>query len=428
MNDDEQKKKISDNPSTEEMKKLLPGLQALGGASGFLGSLGFKSEKLEGFKAKVDDMMKQAEILDLPDRFNAAFGERGWIAVGGAMSVDVMKEALELHGNGKPDEAEDVLVEWFTEDNIKLFAILRARRFHEADLRDDQLEEALRLYLEERYMAAVPLILIACDGFASDVAPVSPFEKDADLSCFDSITGHDTSLPALIKLITKGVRKSRDDEIDVPLRHGILHGRSLGYANKKVCAKAWLLMMALVDWAIDKSSEEERRREYEEKQSRTLADDLRSFSKTQADKRVIEAFEPYEKAGPFEEPLAPDGPEMAVTEFLSGWKAKNYGKMGKFAVNLLNKPANKMAGELRLMAEYVELLDYEIRSIRYSTVARCDVRIWARAKTLTKEVEGEFMLMLARYNTEGNVAMPGDDGHWTVQQNCIYNIMNEKFA
>jgi len=289
-------------------------------------------------------MMKQADILDLPDRFNAAFGERGWIAVGGAMSVDVMKEALELYDNGKADEAEDVLVEWFTEDNIKLFAILRARRFHEAELRDDQLEEALRLYLEERYMAAVPLILIACDGFASDVAPVSPFEKDADLSCFDSITGHDTSLPALIKLITKGVRKSRDDEIDVPLRHGILHGRSLGYANKKVCAKAWLLMMALVDWAIDKSSEEERRREYEEKQSRTLADDLRSFSKTQADKRVIEAFEPYEKAGPFED-LAPDGPEMAVTEFLSGWKAKNYGKMGKFAVNLLNKPANKMAGE-----------------------------------------------------------------------------------
>jgi len=80
------------------------------------------------------------------------------------------------------------------------------------------------------------------------------------------------------------------------------------------------------------------------------------------------------------------------------------------------------------MAEYVELLDYEIRSIRYSNVARCDVRIWARAKTLTKDVEGEFMLMLARYNDEGNVAMPGDDGHWTVQQNCLYNIMNEKFA
>jgi len=134
MNDDEPKKKISDNPSTEEMKQLLLGLRALGGVA--------------GFEAKVDDVIKQANILDLPDQFNAAFGERGWVAVGGAMSVDVMKEALELHGNGKADEAEDVLVDWFTEDHIKLFAILRARRFHEAELRDDQLEEALRLYLE----------------------------------------------------------------------------------------------------------------------------------------------------------------------------------------------------------------------------------------------------------------------------------------
>lgn len=40
MNDDDPKKKISDNPSTEEMKKLLPGLQALSSASGLLGSLG----------------------------------------------------------------------------------------------------------------------------------------------------------------------------------------------------------------------------------------------------------------------------------------------------------------------------------------------------------------------------------------------------
>ena len=62
----------------------------------------------------------------------------------------------------------------------------------------------------------------------------------------------------------------------------------------------------------------------------------------------------------------------------------NSGKMGKVAINLTNKPVNKMAGDMRLMAEYVELLDYETRLIRYSTVARCDVRIWARTKTLQK--------------------------------------------
>ena len=89
-------------------------------------------------------------------------------------------------------------------------------------------------------MAAVPLILIACDGFVSGVLGTSPFEKDADLSVFDSIVGHPTSLPALIGMLRKGVRKTSDERLDVPLRHGILHGRSLGYANRRVCYKAWI--------------------------------------------------------------------------------------------------------------------------------------------------------------------------------------------
>ena len=429
MKDKNKNNKISDNPSTKDIKTLLPGLQVLAKGAGFLGKLGINRDQMKSFTDQIDDLVEQSKIIDLPDRFNESFGPLGWIAVGSALSVNVMKEAISLHDAGKIDEAETALVEWFTKDNIELFAILRARRFHKAALRDDQLKEAMQLYLEERYMAAVPLILIACDGFASDVAPISPFEKDADLSCFDSITGHDTALPTLIKLITKGVRKSRDDILDLPLRHGILHGRSLGYANKKVCAKAWLLMMALVDWAIDKSSENERLEKYEQKQQETLADALEQHRKLLADKRAIEAFKPQDVALPFGEPLDPNGPEEVVTEFLSGWRAKNYGKMAKHAVNLTQKPYKKMASELRQMAEYVELLAFDFRSFRYTNVARCDVRIWAKAKTLTKDVEGEFDLGLLRFTAKGDIAMPNDeDGRWYVQQFCIYSVMNEKFA
>lgn len=269
MDDKKSDKKISDNPSTEDIKALLPALEVLGKGARFFRQLGFKGE----FAGQIGQLVEHSKIIGLPDRFNEAFGSFGWIAVGSALSVEVMDRALSLHGEGRIEEAETTLVEWFTKENIELFAILRASRFHQASLRDEQLKEALQLYLEGRYMAAVPLILIACDGFASDVAPVSPFEKDADLSCFDSITGHSTALPELMKRVTKGVRKSRDDKIDLPLRHGVLHGRSLGYANKKVCAKAWLLMMALVDWAIDKSSEGERRAQHEkrsEKRSQTF--------------------------------------------------------------------------------------------------------------------------------------------------------------
>ena len=122
-----------------------------------------------------------------------------------------MQTALELYEAGKNQQAEHEIIAWFQEDTINRFAIERAKRFNKAKNRWHQLREALKLTFEERYWSAVPLILIACDGFASDVLGTSPFKKDADLTAFDSITGHPDSLPFLIKELTKSVQKSSDE-------------------------------------------------------------------------------------------------------------------------------------------------------------------------------------------------------------------------
>ena len=109
----------------------------------------------------------------------------------------------------------------------------------------------------------------------------------------------------------------------LPLRHGILHGQSLGYANRIVCMKAWLLMIALIDWACDKSNEEERIRE-RQSAARDLAEGIR---KNEADKRAMEAFEPRESLGPFNDSsVDSDSPEFAIVDFLTCWKGRNYGR------------------------------------------------------------------------------------------------------
>ena len=340
-----------------------------------------------------------------------------------------MKEALKLHDEGKDDLAEELLVSWFTKENITLFIPGPMRRIDKTIKREEQLQEALELYMEERYWAAIPLILIVCDGFVSDIAGSSPFEKDADLRCFDSLTGHSTALPALIKILTKGVRKSYDDEINLPLRHGILHGRSLGYANKTICAKAWLLMMAFVDWANDKASEELRKREYVKEKSITFADCIKMLKDNRASKLAMDAFESYEVALLFDEPLDPTGPEFATMEFLSGWKARNYGKMGKYSINQRERTDSRMAGEMRSLAEFIDLLDYEIKLFRYSTIARCDVRISARAKIGDKEVTGDVDLFLLKFTQSNEIAIHNEDEfRWAVQQNFICSMLNKKFA
>jgi hypothetical protein len=421
-------KPISENCSTNEIVRILPVLKVISCIVSSASKIGIKYEPLSDIKNQIDDLVKQSSIIGLPDRFNAAFGKRGWITVGSGISVEVMNSALELHDSGNIKEAEQKLTEWFTKENIEFFAINRARRFHKANLRDEQLREALNLYVEERYMAAVPLVLIACDGFASDVCGLSPFAESADLTVFDSLVGHPTGLPALIGLLKKGAYRSRDDQMNMPERHKIIHGRSLGYANKEVCAKAWLLMMALVEWANDKSSESDRRVEAERKANVSWSDIRSSLRRTEADKQQIEAFVRLEKAGPFGDPFDEAGPEKALFDFLSGWQAGNYGSMAKHAVNLSCKPIKKMAGDLRNMAEFVTLEKFELRKFIYSTVARCDAIVWIKSKNFREAVEGEFKIVLFRYTKDGKIAMPSDrNAYWTVQQNCIYNVMSKSF-
>lgn len=417
--------RIADNPSSKTISDALPLVKLAKGTIGFLRKLGVKNHKFDMIYNEADKLLQNADILTLPDRFNAAFAKEGWI-VTESMNTETVKKALQFYESGKKDEAEEELLAWFREDTITQFAITRGKRFNKAQKRWDQLREALKLTLEERYWSAVPLILIACDGFASDVLGTSPFNENADLTVFDSIVGHPNSLQTLIKQITKGVRKSSDDELTLPLRHGVLHGRSLGYANRVVCMKAWLLMIALVDWAYARESEQSRIHEHESKANTSLADLAFQVRQSKRDKREMEAFEPWEKKGPFDVSLDENSPEKAIVDFLAFWKRRNYGKMAERATNFTRLPLKALAGSLRNIAESIELTDFNVLSVRQSTVARVDAVVQMNGRTLKGPVEGTFRIVGFRCKENGDIGMPTDQGNWLVQQNFMYDLLNER--
>ena len=414
---------ISSNPSARRLKEALTVAKIARAVTGFLKKLSVTNESIENIHRAADTALSEADLVDLPDRFNDAFSNDGWIATG-SLSADTMRQALNRFEAGKRQEAEDVILSWFDRDNIALFAINRAKRFNKARNRWDQLQEALQLTFEERYWSAVPLILIACDGFASDVLGKSPFEKDADLTAFDSIVGHPHSLQRLMGKITTGVRKSSDEELSLPLRHGILHGQSLGYANRTVCMKAWLLMIALVDWAYDKESENERRLEAQTAPKATVREGLETLRKVKGDRRIMEAYDVRESFGPFAPDVDNNSPEYAILEFLNSWKKGNYGVMAQRSVNLSNQSIKKMAGQLRRDAELVKLQDFELRSVRQSTVARADAVVYLKGTTLSGDVEGDYEIVAFRYSPTGEIAMPADTGTWRVQESCMYKLMH----
>lgn len=45
-------------------------------------------------------------------------------------------------------------------------------------------------------------------------------------------------------------------EIGVPYRHGIVHGKDLGYANKRVSAKSLAALLALGSWGLERNRDE----------------------------------------------------------------------------------------------------------------------------------------------------------------------------
>ena len=415
--------RISHNPSAKRIKEALVIAKMARSVTGFLKSLSITNESIESIHYAADAALSEADLFDLPDRFNASFSNDGWIATG-SMSADTMRQALLLYESGERQAAEAVILSWFDRDRIALFAIQRTKPFNNARNRWDQLQEALSLTFEERYWSAVPLILIACDGFASDVLGSSPFEKDADLTAFDSIVGHPNSLQRLIGMITKGVRKSSDNELSVPLRHGILHGQSLGYANRTVCMKAWLLMIALVEWAHDKRNEGERRLEDQALSDTTFRDAVQELRKVESDRRIMEAHQVRESLGPYGPTVDKNSPEHAILEFLNAWKNENFGVMAERSVNLSHQSVKKMAGQLRRDAELIELRDFELRAVRQSTVARADAVAYLKGTALMGEVEGEYEIVAFRYSANGEIALPTDIGTWRVQEACMYRLLH----
>ena len=423
MTRDDQPTRISDNPSAKRINEALVIAKMARALTGFLKKLSITNESIETIHRAADAALSEAEIVDLPDRFNNAFSSDGWIATG-SMSADTMRQALRLYESGERQAAEEVILSWFDRERIAFCAIQRAKPFNKAMNRWNQLQEALNLTLEERYWSAVPLVLIGCDGFASDVLGISPFEKDADLTAFDSIVGHPHSLQRLIGMITKSVRQSSDNQLSLPLRHGILHGRSLGYANRTVCMKAWLLMIALVDWAHDKTTEEERRLEDQASSEGTFRDVVQKLRKVKSDRRIMEAHEVRESLGPFGPTVDKNSPEHAIIEFLNAWTRENFGVMAERSVNLSHQSVKKMAGQLRRDAELVKLRNFELRAVRQTTVARADAVAYLRGTTLMGDVEGEYEIVAFRYSANGELPMPTDIGTWRVQEACMYKLLH----
>lgn len=238
--------RIKDNPSHAELVESSTGMAALARVVGFLEKFGIKNNALSEAMKRVPGIVEQTKgLINLPDRFNDHFCARGWIAYE-SLNVDLMQRAVALADDGSIAGAEEHLVAHYTPENMR-FMLLRLYNIEQFRPRSELTEKVLDDYVSERYHAVIPVLLTIIDGFVNDIEQTGFFAACTDLTAWDSIAAHSTGLSALCDVFTTSRMKTTDEEITLPYRHGILHGRDLGYGNKIVAAKTWAALFAVAD-------------------------------------------------------------------------------------------------------------------------------------------------------------------------------------
>jgi len=213
------------------------------------------------------------------------------------MNADLLRRSTQLAEAGRLDEAETLLVEAcdpamlrFQLGSMSAVAAYRPR--------DQLLRLAVEDHEAERYHAVVPVVLAQIDGLVAEIIGAAPFHRTKDvlgkLVAWDSISAQTGGLPDLISLMASPRFETTTGPLDVPYRHGILHGRDLGYAHKKVAAKTWAALFSLREWALKYQHGEHEPPPVEPAPS-VLAT-LRQIADAERQRKAIEAWRP--RTGP----------------------------------------------------------------------------------------------------------------------------------
>lgn len=244
---------IRGNESFKELADEVVAFEAFAKLRPIIRLLGKPGRELAEALDAVPELAQAArEFAELPDRFNAHYRPRGWIAYE-EINEPVMRKAVELADAGDLDAGEHILIENLDRATVH-FGLMRVRRLEPFRLRERLLMLAVEDHLAGRFHASVPVLLAQMDGIIRDLTGQALYEhqtkKLKQLIVSDSIAGHSESVVELVATILATIRmRTTTDPLTLPYRHGILHGRDLGYDNELVSAKCLRLLLALCSLA-----------------------------------------------------------------------------------------------------------------------------------------------------------------------------------
>lgn len=232
-----------------------------------LGALGVDKSQLSALVQLADQADQHVAALA---RVVEEFSAWGW-APSGLVPTEPYLDALRAFDAGVGrDEVEQVILRGWQDSMLpylssRLMGVGQGDQAY-ADLfaaRAELVGLAWEDHSARRFHAAVPVVAAQIEGISFDVAGKAFFSKRAGVDPVDdtSLAGVHMGLPVAREWFSANVPTTVVEP--EPSRHGVLHGRSLGYQTELISTKYFVLLASVLEWAIPLAEVEATRRRHE---------------------------------------------------------------------------------------------------------------------------------------------------------------------
>lgn len=404
------------NDNLVSMKKLQYDIQSMKLLSFFL-----SPEK----RRELKDLEKQ--LLHISEQFGLFikhFSNNGW-CIYDSMNLSLIESANDAFQSEGIETAEKILLNYYKNDIQDIFHKLKDKS-NEFMLRYELINNAFNDHIEGRYYASIPLFLILMDGAVNDFTKSKGFfVEGTDVSAWDCFVGCDNSLAEIKKLFSKGRNKTNTEEIFLPYRNGILHGRDLNYANEYVSCKCVAMLFAIADWMSLKNSEEARKEKLrKEMNPPSISESIQKHKQNQIDKKEICSWKArkiivgktIKSSGNPEDYV--DYPYIQpLFDIFDAWDKNNYGKLSILLKRLfIYEPSEtKRAGECRNLFKNKKFLSFELKEVEERGCSMSRILVQANWTIGEKHFLEPLEFGCVYQNKTGKVAFPWrNDGEWIV--------------
>ena len=398
-------KSARDLPSVVEMTEQLRGFKVL---TIFMGRE--QRSALRKIESELND------LVETVDGFYERLGERHWI-FHDRLDTKVIKRLIPMEA----EKAEQALIAHYQDPEILPRFIRGLGRFSAMRSRLPMVERAREDYEAERFDSVVLKLLAVMDGFVNDFETEQRrglhARSDDEMAAWDSVVGHHMGLTRAHRTFTQGFRKTPEEEVYELYRNGIVHGMLPNFNNVIVASKAWNRLFAVADWAQSREKQAAPK-----EPERTWGELFGQMAETERVKRATEAWQ-ARTLTPSDAGFETEEIFGCATEFLDGWKSKNYGKMAGLLAKLTREGSRgKDAGQMRDLFSMYELEAFKIVRLDFRAPVICVVDAELR-------VDGDTRVGRMRWISEqenGEPAVPGtQEGDWLVMTWGPYAMFNE---